>query len=206
MAVLGFSKLDAVNLCMRAAGFGRVAALDPGGASDHAIAEDVLDEVSQQVQYEGLEENTVKCKVYTLDGSGKLVLDSSTLRIIPAGKDSQRQLVIRGDDLYDADNDTDVIGTPTTGTVHLTWIKELSFEDLAPASKKYIARLAAIEFQRRIQGSPEKDAMLSQEATRAELTVGKFVPPVNNSRPVNVLADPRTAVQMGESPAMRRGQ
>lgn len=206
MAVLGFSKLDAVNLCMRAAGFGRVAALDTGGASDHAIAEDVLDEVSQQIQYEGLEENTVKCKVYTLDGSGKLALDSSTLRIIPAGKDAQRQLVIRGDDLYDADNDTDVIGTPTTGTVHLTWIKELSFEDLAPASKKYIARLAAVEFQRRTQGSPEKDAVLSQEATRAEVTVGKYVPPVNSVRPVNVLADPATAVRMGASPAMQRGQ
>lgn len=200
MAVLGFSKLEAVNLCLRAAGFGRVAALDPGGASEQAIAEDVLNEISEQVQYEGLEENTVKCKVYTLDGSGKLVLDSSTLRVIPAGKDAQRQLVIRGDDLYDADNDTDVIGTPTTGTVHLTWIKEMSFEDLAPASKKYIARLAAVEFQRRRVGSPEKDATLSNEAVRSEATVGKYVAPNNTVRPVNVLADPRMAAVTTASP------
>lgn len=200
MAVLGFSKLEAVNLCLRAAGMGRIAALDPGGASDGAIAEDVLNEISEQVQYEGLEENTVKCKVLTLDGSGKYVLGSSTLRIIPAGKDSNRQLVIRGDDLYDADNDTDVIGTPTTGTVHLTVITELSFEDLSPASKKFIARLAAVEFQRRKVGSPDKDAVLSSEAQRSETMVGKYAPPNNALRPVNVLADPRAAAVATASP------
>lgn len=200
MAVLGLTKLDAVNISLRAGGFGRVSALDTGGASEAAIAEDVLDEISQQVQTEGLEENTVKCKLHTLDGNGKFTLDSSTLRIIPAGKDAHRQLVIRGDDVYDADNDTDVLGTPTTGTVQLTVIKELSFEDLSPASKKFIARLAAVEFQRRATSSPEKDAVLAQEASRAEAVVGKYIPPVNTVRPVNTLANPAVAAGYTESP------
>lgn len=199
MAILGYSKLDAVNLCLRASGLGRASALDTGGASEAAIAEDVLDEISQQVQTEGLEENTIRFKEVTLTGAGKYVLDSDTLRVIPTGKDAYRQLVIRGDDLYDADNGTDVIGA-NNGTAHLTIIKELSFEDLAPASKKFIARLAAQEFQRRTKNSPQDDLTLGQESTRAEQIVGKYAPPTNANRTVNPLSDPRASAVVTASP------
>ena len=74
----GLSKLDAVNVIIRALGDPPVAALDTGGTSDAGEAETILDEKVREIQgngpglLSGWYQNTVEGEDWELDDDGKL--------------------------------------------------------------------------------------------------------------------------------------
>lgn len=170
MAILGLTKLQTVNNMLRAKGELPVTALDTGGASIAARAEEVLDRVNQRLQIRGFAANTIRSKAYTLDGSGKLTMGSDVLRVQAAGPDQDRKFELRGDDLYDvaANKGTDVIGSPS-GSVYLDVVVLLAFEDMPPAEKEFIGKEAEMEFQRRYRSSPEQDGYIREEAAKVEI-------------------------------------
>src|SRR5688500_12696324 len=122
MPVLGLTKLDAVNAMLEAIDAEPVSALDTGGASIQAKAERILDRVCQQAQSWGWPDNAIKTKKSTSSGS-TITLPVDTLRIASAGPAQHRNLVLKGDKLYDADTDALV----TAGDVFLDITRELSF-------------------------------------------------------------------------------
>lgn len=161
MAVLGLTKIHAVNRILRTANVLPVSALDTGGSSMQARAEEILDEINIQVQSRGMQANTAKARDYSPTAS-QVQVSSDVLAVRGAGKDSHRNFTLRGDKVYDLDLDTLTISAAITIDV----VKLISFEDLPPAEKEYITNEAAIIYQRRWRGSPDQDTFLRDEAAK----------------------------------------
>ena len=160
MAILGQTKLDAVNNCLTAINEYRVTALDTGNNSIQADAERVVDESTRYFCSIGYQCNTKKCVTVTAIAT-VIELPAATLRVKAAGSSSYRNLVLRGDNLYDADRGTATFGA--TEVVYLDIAELLAFEDCDPMLKEIIAQHAAQRFARRKIGSQVADAYLSQE-------------------------------------------
>lgn len=169
MAVLGITRLDAVNSCLMAINEYRVDALDTNGTSIQADAERVVNESTRYFCAIGWPCNTRKCVAITttIVGTEDIVragfggLPTNTLRIQGAGPNKNRNFVLRGDTLYDADKGTQDFIAPTT--IFLDIAELLDFENCDPILKEEIAQHAAQRFARRKIGSQVTDAYLSQE-------------------------------------------
>lgn len=186
MAVLGITKLIAVNRMLRSINTTRVAALDTGGTSIQAFAEDVLDEITTQALVRGGDELWVPGKVLT-PSAGSITLDSQVLAVRGSGKDIHRAFSIRGDKLWDMAANLDAGVAAVTVMVDLVYATD--FVDLPPKIKESIVNEACQVFQRRYKGSPQADAWLGEELNRtqsasaAPSTPTKINPAVN---PVSV--------------------
>lgn len=185
-------RLEAVTRMVRTINHGRPSALDTGGASPVAFAEDILEEVTHDKLVEGRAENVTYARMFTLSGSGTLTLPAGTLKVSAAGPDAHRTLVIRGGELYDKSPNkyTNVIGT-AGASVCLDWTEEIDFDDISPASQVDIVAEATRIFQRRFRSSPEQDGMLTQEAVAAEVLTDKARPP--SARPTDASRFPTLA-------------
>lgn len=143
------TELDAVNVMLSVVGETPVASLDLS-LPDVSIAKMILDAANRDTQMIGLNCNT--------DDGYKLTPVSThfvipitpypVLRIDAAYKG--RNIVKRGANLYDKDNNTDVF-TETELLVDIVWF--LPFADLPIATRVYITMRAAAQFQARVLGS-----------------------------------------------------
>lgn len=160
MAILGQTKLDAVNGCLLAINEYRVTGLDTGGTSIQADAERVVDESTRYFCAIGYPCNTRNCVAISAT-AGTITVPAATLRIRPAGASAYRNLVLRADAVYDADRGTGVFGS--TETIFLDIAELLTFENCDPMLKEEISQHAAQRFARRRIGSQTTDTFLSQE-------------------------------------------
>ena len=177
MATLGQTKLDAVNACLLAINEYRVTALDTGGTSIQADAGRVVDESTRYFCAIGYPCNTRNCVAITAS-TGIITVPAATLRIKPAGASAYRNLVLRGDKVYDADQGIGTFGS--TETVFLDIAELLDFEDCDPMLKEEISQHAAQRFARRRIGSQVTDTFLSQE-----LQITDSVNPKQNKFSIN---------------------
>lgn len=177
MATLGQTKLDAVNACLLAINEYRVTALDTGGTSIQADAGRVVDESTRYFCAIGYPCNTRNCVAISAT-LGIITVPAATLRIKPAGASAYRNLVLRGDKVYDADQGTGTFGS--TETVFLDIAELLDFEDCDPMLKEEISQHAAQRFARRRIGSQVTDTFLSQE-----LQITDSVNPKQNKFSIN---------------------
>lgn len=180
MAILGYTKLEAVNQMLRAVNLPPVSALDPGGDSEEGEAEAVLDLVSRQVQGEGWPENTEQFKTYAAGGA--VTVGSDVLRVRGSGPDAHRNLVLNGDDLYDADKGSATITATRGSTVFLEVVRNLSFEDCSPTLKDKIVADAMLTFQQRKQGE-SREATLTREAVLADIRAQRLRPNIPSQPP-----------------------
>jgi len=156
------TKLDAVNACLAAINEYRVTALDTGGTSITAEAERYVDDSTRYFCAMGFPCNTLRAKAYTpAAGTFEVTLGSDTLRIRSAGPDQHRNLVQRGNKVYDADKGQFSMGGTTP--IYLDVAELLAFADLDPMLREQVAQHAAQRFARRTTGSQLSDAYLSQE-------------------------------------------
>jgi len=156
------TKLDAVNACLAAINEYRVTALDTGGTSITAEAERYVDDSTRYFCAMGFPCNTLRAKGYVPVAPGNTItLSSDTLRIRSAGPDQHRNLVQRGNSVWDADKGQFDMGS--TNTVYLDVAELLAFADLDPMLREQVAQRAAQQFARRTTGSQLSDAYLSQE-------------------------------------------
>lgn len=166
MAVLGLTKLLAVNRMLRAINSLPVTALDPGGSSLQARAEELLDDVNRTIQGRGMYSNTARSRTYT-PVAGAIVVGSDVLKVKAAGADGHRNFTLRGDSLYDLDADSATF----TAAVQIDVTKLISFESLSPEDKEYITSEAVAEFQRRWRGSPDQDRYNQENVAKASAYV-----------------------------------
>lgn len=155
------TKLQAVNEILWTTGEAPVSSLS-SGLGDAAVAEDMLDRVSREIQSTGWHVNTLRAYELTSNVATQFVLPDDTLKVDTVNHKGGRKTntpvpssfinaVMRrsADDtmwlLYDMDNHTELWATPTTLTVDL--VKLLSFSDLNPALQYYIWAKAARRFQ-----------------------------------------------------------
>lgn len=142
--------LDAVNICLRAAGSANVLALDTDSLTpDSETALKTVHDTSIQCQSDGWQWNTEKGLVlgcHPQDGtaaSGVVQLPANLLKLMPTFKQSTgQQLTQRGQFLYDPWASTFNIGESVTARL----VVALDYEDLPQAARQYIALHAARVF------------------------------------------------------------
>lgn len=171
----GMSKLDAVNACLAAVNEYRVTSLDTNGTSIAGEAERYVDDAVRYVCTQGFPCNTRRAVSFTGAGTSPFEISIAAanpeiLRVKPVGSTAHRNVVIRGDKLYDADRST----TNFQGqTVYLDVAELLTFADLDPTLKEMTVKYAAQQFARRTTQSQLADAYISQELAATELVTPK---------------------------------
>jgi hypothetical protein len=95
-------------------------------------------------------------------GSYEINLSSTLIvKIKPAGPNANRNLVIRGSKVYDADRGT--FNFLNTNSVFLDVAELLAFEDLDPMLCEQVSQHACQQFARRQNGNQLADQYLTQE-------------------------------------------
>lgn len=172
MAVLGVSKLEAVQRMMAAVGRGPPSALDPGSASDAGIAELALDHWITQVQTEGYEANYRKGVEYTADGSGNITFASTILRVecVAPGRHAGR-IVLKEDKAYSISENTNAFGASTK--IYFDIWEELTWDECPPDLKQRILAAATIDFAARLKQKGELDQLLAHQLGEADRLVAR---------------------------------
>ena len=159
------SELEAVNSMLSTTGRAPVNSLS-GGSAEVGMAENILSEISREVQTRGWHFNTDKEYVLTLDTDNKLPLPSNTLRVDSVSTDADEDVVQRGMFLYHRKNHTFAF----TGNMKVDIVVLLTFTDLPEAARRYITVRSARIFQESRQGSDTRSSFnRSDEATALAL-------------------------------------
>lgn len=190
MPSAGLTKIQAVNRLLRAVNEGPVTALDTGGPSIVARAEEVLDDARIAYLTRGWkQENVQRCARLTPSGNPATVsLTSSALRVRGAGPHEHRSFQIRTQKLFDLDNYTNEFNTTVDPTVYVDIAHNVEWDDLSPGMKEAITDEAAVHMQRDYRGSPERDAGLQQRLAKTESLIRpwseQMPPPQLNNVPI----------------------
>lgn len=144
------SELDAVNTCLRAIGEAPVNSLS-GDILDVTTAQNVLTQVSHQIQEMGWHFNTETDYPLVPDNDGAITLAANIVRVDQdmVNDSGDYDLVQRGTTLYDRKNRTAVF----TQTVKAEVVLLFPFEELPPVARRYITLKAARVFQASVIGS-----------------------------------------------------
>lgn len=188
MAILGLTKLEAINFMLARIMEAPASALDSSGSwpsktyggSVQGHAERVLDRVSRTVQMRGWKFNTIYAKKYNVAAPGPLTFGSNVLAIRTAGPTQFRNFVLRSDAAYDAEGDT---ATFAAGDYFFDIVTHHDFELIDPRVKELVVREAAKEFLRERKPQATQDAYLAEERITAD--IGANRPFALNSAPIN---------------------
>lgn len=113
-------RLEAVRQVMLGAGQSRISALDTGGTSFIADAENYLNKHMVEVQAMPWHYNTKINVDLTTDGSGVATIPTGTTTIDTAGGSAHIDATPLGGRLYDRENNTDNLGENSTVRVEYT--------------------------------------------------------------------------------------
>jgi len=161
------SKLEAVNSMLGVIGESPVNTL--GGTSvpvSVVTAENLLDEVTREIQSDGWHFNTEYDYDVVRDAStNKFVLPSNTLKIdTEAGKYTDIDVVQRGASLYDRKNHTDVF----TQDLKVIITFQLDFTDIPEQFRYYVLVRASRKLANRFLGSQEIEAFTLRDEIEAK--------------------------------------
>lgn len=160
------SELDAVNIILAALGATPLNSLTNVTAADAAMAIRTLNEVSKAVQTKGWRFNTETAfKLFPTIPSKEIHAPNNCVSLETVDGDASRDVIVRGQRLYDRTNQTFEFSQPLTVEMVLL----LPFSDLPEAARRYITIRAARVQQDRTVGSEvlfKFNALDEQEAHR----------------------------------------
>ena len=164
------TELAAINTMLSGIGEAPVNSLADVTA-DVSVARSVLAEVSREVQAEGWQWNTEDDYPLRPDASGKIRLHPSVIRLHFREPDD-RQLILRGEEVYDRLNHTFTF--PADTLFHVTLTSLLPFHQLPETCRRYVTLKALRVFQERVVGSTtlssfqQRDEAMARAAMLAE--------------------------------------
>ena len=144
------SKLESVNVMMTAIGESPVNTITSSTTTDVAIAIQILDNVSREVQSVGWHFNSDQDYQLTPNTSNQVELPSNCLRIDTSGASANNDYVERARKLWDRKKHTYTL-TDEIVYVDIVWF--LDFTEIPEAAKRYITIRAARLFQDRMLAS-----------------------------------------------------
>lgn len=154
------SELSAVNTILAATGQASVNSLATARA-DVKTAQNILHEVSRNVQVEGWNFNTEFNVEFTPDASNEITIPTNTIRCeLNAEHESEVHAVVRGTKLYDTKNRR---STFEGALYKATVVYLLDFADLPEAARQYVTIRSARLYQQRFLGSSELSQFTLQE-------------------------------------------
>ena len=150
MAILGLTKLQAVNKMLNTLQQGRVTSLSSSGSwpsrtystDPDGFAEELLDVVSNEIQSQGPAANTARNKKYTV-ASPATSPSPARWCGFSRGPTENKAIVLRADKAYDLDGDTD---TFAAGDYFFHVTSLLDFENLVPELKVLVSDLATLQY------------------------------------------------------------
>jgi len=174
------SKLNAVNTLLAIIGEAPVNSLNPPLTGDASLADQVIDEVSREVQGAGWSWNTMLYDSIPLDAStGQSQLPSNTLavRFNPISYPSQR-FVLRGLRLFDRVKNTydlrSSLGVALTGNssnIVAEIVEELPWDSIPETGKRYITIRAGRIFANRAVTSASIESYTAEDEQNALQTL-----------------------------------
>jgi len=157
------TKLQAVNTMLSAIGEPPINTLSSKRA-DSNIAEQILDEVSRDVQGYGWHFNTEENITLAPDSTGYIVVTENTVRIdSDPYKYTDIDLVLRGDKLYDRVSNSYIF----SGPIVVSRVVLLDFTEMPEAARNYITIRAARIFCDRMLGSEKHHVFNNQDEMMA---------------------------------------
>ena len=174
------SKLNAVNTLLAIIGEAPVNSLNPPLTGDASLADQVIDEVSREVQGAGWSWNTMLYDSIPLDAStGQSQLPSNTLavRFNPLSYPSQR-FVLRGLRLFDRLKNTydlrTSLGVGMTGNTSdlvAEIVEELPWDSIPETGRRYIMIRAGRIFTNRVVTSASIESYTAEDEEKALQTL-----------------------------------
>lgn len=143
------TELEAVNECLENIGQAPVSTISGNLGVDTQIALNFVTKVNRELQAKGWFWNTEVNYPLTPNDDGDILLPANTLAVDSVGVDVHRNVIQRGQRLYDRDNRTYTFASPVNAEITLG----LSFNELPETARRYVALRAARFFQDRIEGS-----------------------------------------------------
>lgn len=159
------TELDAVNIMLANIGEQPANQLDESGISEVSIAQQMLHNVSRQIQAKGLRCNSETNYTLPLDVNGEIILPSNTLKV--DASDPSLDVCQRDGKLYDREKHTFIFTKPVD--VDITFF--LPFEQLPQSVRDYITIVAARQFQVRWLGSETLSALTEDDERKAYLAL-----------------------------------
>jgi hypothetical protein len=174
------TELEAVNTILSAVGEPPIVSLTGTQGADAAIARNILNEVSREVQSQGWHFNTLYDQTFSPNSSNEIVLADEVLRVdnysgrsgfTTIGDSSEsRSVVQRGDKLFDKTNNTFTF----TSSIKMTVVYLYDFEEMPEPARRYVTIKAARIFQDRMVGSQKSHVFTMQDEMRCMSTLKEF--------------------------------
>lgn len=155
--------LDAVNECLAAIGEAPVNTLTNPMLGDAATALSRLRDASRRTQQKGWSWNTDYGMSLAVAGDGTIPIPTNTLKFTPMGKSDRKNLVTRGNKLYDANHHTYTFTAPVTGDL----VTMIDFELLPEIARQFIFLTAVVRFQAGYIGSEILDKYTTRDIAQA---------------------------------------
>ncbi len=149
--LLKTTELEAVNTMLSAIGEAPVSSLENTELEDVAVAKNILNETIVDVQTTGYNFNTEYNFKINPDTSGNINVPNNAVYcdVSNRGTTSDKDLVLRGERLYDRENQTFTF----TDAVYVDLILILPWDDLPQPARRYCTVKAARRYQNRVFGS-----------------------------------------------------
>lgn len=164
------TRLQAVNTMLSAIGEPPINSLSSQRA-DSNIAEQILDEVSREIQSYGWHFNSEYGVTLSPDTNGYIYVSEHIVRVdTDPNKYVDLDIVQRGDRLYDKGSNSYVFG----GIIDVNQIVMLEFEDLPEPARRYIMIRAARIFGDRMIGSEKHHMFNGQDEMMALAKMREF--------------------------------
>jgi len=174
MAIARTTELQAVNTMLSAVGEPPINNLEGQKNADAAIAKNILDEVSSEVQTHGWHFNTQLKVELSPDANSEIVLGDNVVRVDMTantnGLVDDRDIAQRGAKLFDRTNNTYTF----TKSVKALVIYLLDWDDLPEPARRFITVRAARIFQDRMVGSQAHHAFSQEDEVRARALLREF--------------------------------
>jgi hypothetical protein len=172
------TELEAVNFLLLSIGEQPINDLYVTGVSEVSIARSLIHQVSRQVQANGMSFNQEASYRLPLSTENEIIVPSNTLKV--DASDTSRDIVIRGDRLYDKEKHTFTFEE----SIDVDIVFFLTFEDLPQTVRDFIITKSARLFQSKIVGSQALYAFSEQDEQQTYITM---IRAENDSQDLNML-------------------
>jgi len=172
------TELEAVNFLLLSIGEQPINDLYVTGVSEVSIARSLIHQVSRQVQANGMSFNQEASYRLPLSTEKEIIVPSNTLKV--DASDTSRDIVIRGDRLYDKEKHTFTFEE----SIDVDIVFFLTFGDLPQTVRDFIITKSARLFQSKIVGSQALYAFSEQDEQQTYITM---IRAENDSQDLNML-------------------
>lgn len=171
MAANRTTELEAVNTMLSAVGEPPINSLDDQKNADAAIARNILNEVSRDVQAHGWHFNSQTKVTFSPSTDSNILLPENVARIdIEDWKAETMDVTQRGDKLFNKTDNTYVFNDDVVASV----VYLLEWTELPEPARRYITVKSARIFQDRMVGSQAHHAFSQEDEVRARALLKEF--------------------------------